>query len=405
LSGGLTEQYGTDTRAAAQFPTLLIAANAERHALIQESALATHEIMLMRSPAGYPHARELVTVMNHAEPELVLLDLFDPARAEICSESLRERFPSTPVIGIGVRNMGEHTFVAPFPPTPDQLARLIHKAVHAHRGQSDPGLLVFIPAKAGCGSSTVALNTAGALAQEGKRVLLIDTDLHSGSLGSMVRTSVGFSLQQVLRGISELDRFRFEQAVCQAGEIAVPGALDLLVSDGTPVMPLPCWEDYFRILDIAKTRYEVIVADLPELVNAATQEFVQRAQHVYIVATQELIPLKLASRRMEELAAFGTPAKSIRLVVNRWLRGEADAAFIQKAVGLPVDQVFHNDYALVRRALHSASLIPASSTLGHDFRDFACKAAGLEQRKGLGATLGGLLGLGRSGAPAKQTAG
>jgi pilus assembly protein CpaE len=402
LMGGLTEQYGTATRATAQFPALLIAANAERHSLIQEAALETREIMLMRSPAGYPQARELVTVMNHAEPELVLLDLFDPARAAICSQCLRERFPNTPVIGIGARNMGELSFVAPFPPAPDQLARLIHKAVHFHRGQTEEGLLVFVPAKAGCGSSTIALNTAGALASEGKRVLLIDADLHSGSLGSMIRTSAGFSLQQVLRGISELDRFRFEQAVCQAEEINGPGVLDLLVSDGTPVMPWPCWEDYFRILDLARTRYDTIVVDLPELVNAATQEFVQRARLVYVVATQELIPLKLASRRLEELAAFGTPTQSIRLVVNRWQRGEADAAFIEKAVGLPVDQEFRNDYPLVRKALNSASLIPSSSSLGRDLHDFARKAAGLEQRKGIGSALGGLLGFGRSGSPAKQ---
>ena len=78
--------------------------------------------------------------------------------------------------------------------------------------------------------------------------------------------------------------------------------------------------------DLAKARYDVIVADLPEVINGATQEFVQRARNVYLVATQELIPLKLASRRLEELAACtcanirniqrcGTSAQSRRSIV------------------------------------------------------------------------------------------
>ena len=112
MAKGLTEQYVTAERGTAQFPTLLIAATAERHALIQEAAIDTRAVMLMRSPVGYPQLRELTTIMNHAEPELVLLDLFDPAKAAVCAECLSEYFPRTPLIGIGARYMEETLIIS-----------------------------------------------------------------------------------------------------------------------------------------------------------------------------------------------------------------------------------------------------------------------------------------------------
>ena len=173
--------------------------------------------------------------------------------------------------------------------------------------------------------------------------------------------------------------------------------MDLLLSDGTPVRPLPGWEDYFRLLDLARSRYDAVVVDLPEVVNPATREFVQRARAVYVVTTQELVPIKLASRRFKELAGWGAPADAPQLVVNRWLRGEIDAAAVESLVRRPVEHEFPNDYRAVRKALNTGNLIAPDSSLGKSFRDFAKTVLGAEEKKtGFGASLSGLLRFGRS---------
>jgi Mrp family chromosome partitioning ATPase len=389
MTAGLTENYQGAERARAQFVTLLVASDARRYGIILDAAVETGSVMPMRGPERYPGARELTTVMNHSEPEVVLLDMLDPVAAAECAECIRERFPKTVVIGIGARNFGDMTLAAPYPPEPGQLLRLISRGMHVMRGGREAGLLAFLPAKAGCGASTVALHVAGALAAdgkaEGKKVLLIDADLHSGALGEMVQTEGGYSLQQLLRGISDFDKFRMEQAVCRGEQF------DLLLSDGTPVSPYASWEDYFRLLEIACQRYDHVVVDLPEVVNSGTQEFIQRARGVYVVVTQELVPVKLVRRRFEELAAYGARAEDVHLIGNRWLRGELEAADIEKSVGLKVEHTFPNDHKLVKRAIETGQLIKSDNALGRAYRDFALTAAGCQQKRS-GSLLGSLFG-------------
>lgn len=387
MGAGLTTHFVDAERALTQFPTLLIAATAERYLVIQEAALATREVLMLRNAAGYPSARDLTLLLNHTEPELVILDALDPGLALNTAEVLRKSAPGTPLVIVGARGAGRSDFGTAFPPAPEDLALAIYRSIHAARGGRNDRLLAFVPAKAGCGASTIALHTAAALQAAGKRVLLIDADLHSGSLGAMVQTSEGFSLQQVLRGISELDKFRLEQAVRQVQGV------DLLLSDGTAVTPRPGWEDYFRLLDVAGERYDAIVVDLPEVVNPATQEFIQRARNVYLVTTQEMVPLRMVQRRREELDQAGAPADSVRLLVNRWLRWEADAKAVEQVTRHAVFHHFDNDYRLIRKALTEGTTVAADSGLGRSLREFAFRAMGLELEKetGLAASLGGLL--------------
>jgi hypothetical protein len=46
--------------------------------------------------------------------------------------------------------------------------------------------------------------------------------------------------------------------------------------------------DYLHLLSFAMTRYDVVVVDLPEVVNDATEAIVRQAQSIYLLSTPEM---------------------------------------------------------------------------------------------------------------------
>src|SRR5437667_350646 len=77
---------------------------------------------------------------------------------------------------------------------------------HKLRNGIQENLVTFLPAKAGSGCTTVALNTAGRLAGDlGHKVLLIECDLNSGVLSMILDVKAPRSLLDALENSSHLD--------------------------------------------------------------------------------------------------------------------------------------------------------------------------------------------------------
>jgi Flp pilus assembly CpaE family ATPase len=184
----------------------------------------------------------------------------------------------------------------------------------------------------------------------------------------MAGVKVERCIQELLKSGGEMDTFRFNNAVIAP----YTGPHMLLSSDACTATPfLPAWEDYFRLLEILRTRYDHILVDLPELVNPGTREIVQRSRFVFTVATPELLSLELAGRRMRELAAWRVPKDRIRVLLNRFQRGGLNSADVTKHLDCLVAQVFPNDYPEVNRAVGLGGPVPAYTALGQRFADFA----------------------------------
>lgn len=345
-------------------------------------------ILPMKMLDSYPIAHELTRWLNTVQPDLLLIDLADQDSAVRCATVTASHSPHTAVIGIGEGRSDSSLILASigYPPQPEDLLRAVDHAVHRMRSSVESNLLAFIPAKAGSGASTVALNTAASLAKLKRRVLVIEADLRSGVMSIMLNVNPSHSVQEVLRSRDEMDLFRVRAAVTSA--LSVDFLLSSRASDGR----LPVWEDYFRLLEIVKSRYDDILVDLPELVNPGTREIVQRCKLVFNVCTPELLSIKLAERRRQELSNWGVPEDRIGLILNRWHRGEIGAKDLERQMKTSVTKVFPNDYGTVRDSISAGQAVPGHTMLGQTFDEFAADVAGIFRREQPKETPTGLLG-------------
>src|SRR6476620_638854 len=80
----------------------------------------------------------------------------------------------------------------------------------------------FLPAKAGSGATTLALNLAGALARlGGTRVLLSDLDLSSGILRFLLRIRNQHAIMEAVEHLQELDENLWQQLVTKVAKLDV----------------------------------------------------------------------------------------------------------------------------------------------------------------------------------------
>jgi pilus assembly protein CpaE len=274
----------------------------------------------------------------------------------------------------------------------------VERAIHKMRGTVQENLLAFLPAKAGSGCTTIALNLAGSLADTsakdslGKRVLLIEGDLHSGVISVLVGEKHPYCVLDALEASGQLDYSEWSKYMVKFR------GLDVLLCGRPSKSILPLWRNYHQLLDFAASRYDYILVDLPEVVNDATVEIVRRAKRVFVVCTPETPSLSLAPHPCEELQTRGIPAEKIRLLLNRWHKGEATAEQVQDILKFPCSAVFENDYKSVSHATGASALVNPETKLGRSFAAFARTLAGApDQTRGF--KLSFLRGLGSKPVP------
>jgi pilus assembly protein CpaE len=237
-------------------------------------------------------------------------------------------------------------------------------------------VLVFLPSKAGGGCSTVALNTAAALANrtEGKKpVLLIEGDRRSGVFSILLNLKDHAGLPEALKDVGDLTPLKWSHSIVTVANV------DLLAANPMRRGPLPTWADYYQLLKFAADRYDHIVVDLPEVINTATAELVRSAQATFIICTPEVPSLALARLRLSELDACEIPREKVNMLVNRYESGGLTVAEIEAILGGPVFATLPNDYREVKRSIMESRWVHSSSGLGKSCAALAQKISELGQ--------------------------
>ncbi|MBS1877585.1 MAG: hypothetical protein JSU00_30515 [Acidobacteria bacterium] len=312
-------------------------------------------------------AHHFVLKLNGLSPELVLIEMGDDRNASYCS-LVRERAPEAIMLGFSTREpaMVDPVWPSnpteprePWPLTPSELVRIARRGYALRYPGPFDNLVAMLPAKAGCGASTTLLNVAGKLDQSfQKRVLVVDGDLRSGALAETLNTTPTCSVAHTLADSYHLPTLMWNQQVLEQDGV------HLMPSRRDACGPLPQWYEWARLMRFAASRYDMVMVDLPEVINDASAEVVRLARAVYVVTTPELPALQLARSRIAELNDVQPDADRIRILINRWHRSDVHPRDVAKALGRRVEAVLPNDYLSVKKAILRNGYVDAKTSLG-----------------------------------------
>jgi len=172
-----------------------------------------------------------------------------------------------------------------------------------------PRVLAVVNQKGGVGKTTTTVNLAAALAQAGRRVLLVDLDPQgNATMGSGVdKRTVARTVYHALLGLGELAGIRMRAE--RGGYDLVPANRDLAGAE-VELVELPARETRLKAaLDRVADDYDYVLIDCPPSLSLLTVNALAAAQRV-------LIPMQCEYYALEGLSDLVGTIKRVRASLN-----------------------------------------------------------------------------------------
>jgi Flp pilus assembly CpaE family ATPase len=248
--------------------------------------------------------------------------------------------------------------LAPRAPVPQQPAR------QPGPGIEQPGelpvagaqgkVIVLFGCRGGAGTTTLAVNTAGAIARSGKSVCIVDLDLQLGDVFVALDLTPETSLSALAREASTIDASalkrrlaRHDSGIYALTQTGHPGDVDPQLAERLPAL-MSALADHFDYVIVDGVR------DFGDYALAA----LDMADQVALVLAQDVASVRRAARAVTLFRRLGYSDVKLRLVLNRATRrariGEPE---IMRALGLRVAARVRNDFKRAASALDDGALI------------------------------------------------
>ena len=250
-----------------------------------------------------------------------------------------------------------------------RVAQLRHPAEVARAAP----VYTVVPGKPGCGASTVAVHLALGLRQAGlSKVLLIDFDVSTGSVGFLLKLKPDFHLEHALHDAHRLDTDMWQRLVVRSGGVdvlAAPEHAARLEID-------PAAAEH--IIAFCRAHYDAVVVDCPGLASPLTVTLASLADHVLLITTNELAPLHSTSHALAHLEGRGLSRSRVKLLLNRYTPATGlTKEEVSRALQLEVYGVLSNDYDTLQRALLEGHPAPPTSRFSRSLATLCERIAGV----------------------------
>lgn len=221
----------------------------------------------------------------------------------------------------------------------------------------------FLPAKAGVGTSTLAVNASIAAARlSSKPVFFGDFDLSTGVVRFMMKLHNDYSVVDAAT-TDTVDRGTWSKMVTSRHQVDFLHAGTL--QPETRVDPI----QVRRLLEFLRRPYKVVCADLSGNFEKYSIEIMRQSRRIFLVTTPELPSLHLARERIQYLRGLDLGDR-VCVLVNRTVRnGLLTEKDIASVLGTEIHKSFVNDYAAVSAALHEAEPVSPVSPLGRQITE------------------------------------
>jgi pilus assembly protein CpaE len=169
-----------------------------------------------------------------------------------------------------------------------------------------PRVISVIGSRGGTGATTISISIAALIAQRlSKEVLLVDLDLHFGSLMLALDLEASDALSEALMQPDRIDNFFIDQAVQKKGD-----HLRVLAAEEPPQAALNYHPGAIdRLLDELQKRFGWIVVDLPRADTAVQRHVLQVSTDLVILCDMSLPGVRDAMRLQQVVQEFNSEAK------------------------------------------------------------------------------------------------
>ena len=203
------------------------------------------------------------------------------------------------------------------PASADELEFALRKVMARRRGTAagsttNPMICIVGP-KGGTGKTLAACNLAVALAQKGKRSIIVDLDLQFGDVGIAMGLSPDRTIYDLARVGGSLDPEKAEDFVTKHSS-----GTRALLAPSRPDQAGTVTVEFLRELYAAlRARHDYVIVDTPPGFTPEVIASIDVASDLLVIGMLDALSLKDTKLGLETLSLMGVPPERIRLVLNR----------------------------------------------------------------------------------------
>jgi pilus assembly protein CpaE len=339
--------------------------------------------------------------VESAGPDIVVIDIRGDASSGMAAiERLRAGHPTVALFAIAASaepdlilqamRAGANEFFAWSPG--GQVARTMEESFHnavrrtatrhaaASAGARQPCVTnVFLGAKGGAGTTTVAVNCAVELARLTKRpTAIVDLKPSLGEVALFLGVRPRFTVLDAIENLHRLDRDFLRELMARH-----KSELDILA--GSEQFDRPNQQDATAIeelLRVLSRLYDYIVIDAGNTINSTTASALYAADTVFLVTNPDVPSIRNAQRLVDRVRQLGAGSERVKILLNRVSDQSLIAPKqIETALGYGIHHTFSSDYRTVSTALNSGVPLALAnhSDLAGQFSSFTRQLLGVQE--------------------------
>jgi pilus assembly protein CpaE len=246
--------------------------------------------------------------------------------------------------------------VKPVPPV--DLVRAcarVAKPPPSSKETTEAQIYTFLPAVGGAGVTTLAIQTAMLLLNNGTRgpasTCLVDLDFQHGACADYLDLEPRLNLSEIEPRPERLDRQLLEVMLSHH-----PSGLAVVAAPNRPAEMRSFDPDMVtRLLDLVSTHFDYVVIDMPRTWFSWTDSVLLGSNNLFVVSQATVPGLRhgkqLVAAITERLGEGPQPKVLINRFEQRMFSSGLNRSDIEQALGVAFATTIPNDYALVREAI------------------------------------------------------
>jgi pilus assembly protein CpaE len=350
---------------------------------------------------AYPMRHQLAEVLTSETPNLCLLEIGEnrDAGLSLIPDLLRidAKLPiivvlpsNDPELVLRCLRQGASDFLIP-PFTSEQVEGALQKIARLQPNRAIGGGKVYciMPAKGGCGASTIASNLAYQMKRGNKRILLADLDPLAGTLSFLLKIKSNFSFMDALARSQDIDADLWKAIITSRNGV------DVLLSPEVMTEGMSELKDASSVIEYARGTYDLVVLDTGSVYGDWNLSQAQLADEILLVTTNELTSLQAVQRALTYLDANNIGRHKLRLIVNRYDRHTGlSKDVIGTALHTDIFHIMPSDYEAIQKSLMEGKPMGIATSFGKSVIALVDRLAGSSEAPGKkNSSLSGLLSL------------